>query len=185
MLIGRQLELMNELVQGLQQRRGDTRAHAAWRELRDRAAAHFQAREQILLPALRRGGWKGLNNEALVAHMDLKRALAALCICEPADSDFPQVLRGFSHALEQQQLADKLWIVSSLRRLTSESERRRMCEEIERLYAALIPPADHYLEAALHTRPGIAVLQDAAVVLSSLPGMAPPMRPPRRSDDHA
>lgn len=175
LLIGRQLDALNELTRTLAHAAGDTGARIACRELRDRAAAHCQVREQIVLPALQRGRWRGLNNEALAAHMELKRALAALCICEPGDADFPGVLRGFADALEQQRLADKLWIVPALRRLTTEAERRHLCEEIERLYDAAVPPPDHYLEMVPHPRPGQAMVDDAAVVLASL-GTAPSMR---------
>ena len=167
LLIDRQLDALSGLAHTLADAGGNTGDRIASREMRDRAAAHFQVREQIVLPALRRGGWRGLNNEALAAHVELKRALAALCICEPGDDDFPRVLHGFAEALEQQRLADKLWIVPTLRRVTGEAERRQLCEEIERLYDATIPPADHYLEVFPQRKPGQAVIEDAAVVLGS------------------
>lgn len=173
-LIGRQLEALTGLAHSLARTDGTAASSIAYRELRDRAAAHCQVREQIVLPALQRGGWKGLNNEALAAHMELKRALAALCICKPGDGDFSPVLRNFSNALEQQRLADKLWIVPSLRRLTSEADRRRLCEEIEQLYESLIPPPEHYAEVSAFRKPGEAMVEDATVVLSSL---GPPARP--------
>src|SRR5205085_6766026 len=92
LLIGHQIEALRQLAQCLRGAAGDPRDQLAWRELRDRAAAHFHMREQIVLPALQRRGWKGLNSEALAAHMDLKRALAALCICAPGEPDFDRVL---------------------------------------------------------------------------------------------
>jgi hypothetical protein len=168
LLIGRQLDELDVLSSALEHAEGGTGDLIVCRELRDRAAAHFQVREQIVLPALQRGGWKGLNNEALAAHVELKRLLAALCICEPGHGDFTRLLRNFRSALEQQRLADKEWIVPSLRRSTGETERRRLCEEIERLHEALVPPREHYLGVAEHRKPGVAVLQDAAIVLGSI-----------------
>jgi hypothetical protein len=168
-LLGRQLDALKELTSTLQRGRGDTTTdQIAYRELRDRAAAHFQVREQIVLPALQRGRWKGVNNEALAAHMELKRAVAALCVSEPDAAEFPSLLRHFAAALAEQQQADRRWIIPALRRLTSEAERRRLCTEIERLYTSLIPPAEHYLETMTHQRPGNALVEDATVVLGSL-----------------
>jgi len=170
LLIGRQLETLHLLAVALDANEGDPAGLLACRELRDRAAAHFQVREQSVLPALQRQGWKGLKSEALAAHMELKRALAALCICAPGDKDFPEALRTFRHALAQQRLADELWIVPTLRRITSVEERRAMCEQIEQLHDALVPPAEHYLAAAaagLHP-PGTALVEDATLVLRSL-----------------
>lgn len=169
LLLGRQLDALKELASTLQRARGhNTTDQVAYRELRDRAATHFQVREQIVLPALQRGRWKGLNNEALAAHMELKRALAALCVCEPGDPEFAALLRHFAAALAEQQQADRRWIIPALRRLTSEAERRHMCMEIERLYASLIPPAEHYLETMTHRRLGNALVEDVALVLGSL-----------------
>jgi hypothetical protein len=173
LLIGRQLDALSALVLTLERASGDSADRVACRELRDRAAAHAQVREQIVLPALQRGGWKGLGSEALAAHMELKRALAALCICEPGDGEFERVLQRFSTTLEQQRMADKLWIVPALRRLTSEADRRQLCEEIEVLYDSLIPPPDHYLESFGHTKPGQAVVQDAVVVLGAIGSASP------------
>jgi hypothetical protein len=167
--MGRQLHALKELASALRHARGGSSTNRiAYRELRDRAAAHFQAREQFVLPALQRGRWKGLNNEALAAHVELKRALAALCICEPGDADFPSLLRHFAAAVAQQQQADRRWIIPALRRLTTEAERHHLCTEIERLYASLIPPPEHYLETVPHRRPGNALVEDATVVLGSL-----------------
>jgi hypothetical protein len=167
--MGRQLNALKELASALQRTQGHTTAdQMAYRELRDRAAAHFQAREQFVLPALQRGRWKGLSSEALTAHMELKRALAALCVREPGDPDFPALLRHFASAVAEQQQADRRGIIPALRRLTTETERRRLCTEIERLYASLIPPAEHYLETVTHSRPGDALVEDATVVLGAL-----------------
>lgn len=167
-LMGSQLVALKGLAGALQRGQGLTQDQISHRELCDRGAAHFRAREQIMLPALQRGGWKGLNNEALAAHVELKRALAALCVTRPGEADFPGLLRHFAHAVEQQQLADELWILPSLRRVTTEGERRRMCKEIEQLYAAMVPPESHYLEVGGHRRPGDSLIEDATVVLSAL-----------------
>jgi hypothetical protein len=168
LLLGHQLDAMKTLVSALQRPQGPTFDQVNCRELRDRAAVHFQVREQIVLPALQHGRWKGVNSEALSAHVELKRLLAALWVCEPGDAEFPALLRQFSGALQRQQQADREWILPALRRLTTEAERRRLCEEIERLHATLVPPAQHYLEAVTRRRPGDALVQDAALVLSSL-----------------
>jgi hypothetical protein len=169
-LIGHQLQALHLLAQGLTGAQGDPRSQLACREVRDRAAAHFQVREQIVLPALQRRGWKGLTSEALAAHMDLKRALAALCICSPGDADFDQVLADFINGLAQQRLADELWVVPTLRRVMTTEERRLMCEEIERLQDALVPPPEHYLWSAANARTRLhtALVEDASLVLRSL-----------------
>ncbi|MED5618920.1 hypothetical protein [Ideonella sp. BN130291] len=170
LLIGHQLEALHRLTQALQDAEGDALDQQAWRELRDRAAAHFHMREQIVLPALQRRGWKGLNSEALAAHMELKRALAALCICSPGEPDFDRVLAGFADRLAQQRLADELWTVPTLRRLMSAEERRLMCEEIEQLQDTMVPPQEHYLWSAARGDggPGTTVVEDASLVLRSL-----------------
>ncbi len=168
LLIGEQLTALRRLAESLHACSGDAADLLACRELRDRAAAHVQVREQVLLPVLRNGGWKGLNSEALAAHMDLKRALAALCICTPGDADFAQALRTFGNALSQQRLADELWIVPSLRQLTTVDERRDLCDDIERLHDTLVPPPGHYITSDVAAKPGSGLLLEATVVLNSL-----------------
>ena len=174
-LIGQQLEAMRELAQPLSACDAATVDLTSWRELRDRAAAHVQVRDQLVLPALQRRGWQGLHSEALRAHIEFKLALAALCICPPGRADFQRALIDFAHALEQQRLADALWIVPALRRSSTAEERRLLCSEIERLHEAMVPPPAHYLAAtSLTSSPGAALVEDAALVLRSLGEAADP-----------
>jgi hypothetical protein len=169
LLIGQQLDALGDLARSLAEPgRMDAAGHVLYRELRDRASAHCQVREQIVLPVLQRSRWKGLTSEALAAHMDLKRALAALCIIGPAEPDFPRMLALFQDAVAQQRLADDLWLMPSLRQVSTVEQRRLMCVEIERLQESLIPPADHYLITGVEGKLGAGLVEDAAVVLGLL-----------------
>jgi hypothetical protein len=162
-LLGEQLNALDDLARSLAVPCNDVGIHATWRELRDRAAAHLQVREQIVLPVLQRGQRRARLEDIAPSHAELKRALAALCICEPGEPDFEAVLDDFRNAVQAQRGADEVFTVPTLRRLTTEPERRLMCEEIERLYEALIPPTLHYYLAQ-----ATGVAEDAAVVLRSL-----------------
>jgi len=169
LLIGQQLDALGDLAKSLgEPGRGDAACHVLYRELRDRAAAHCQVREQIVLPVLQRSRWKGLSSEALAAHMDLKRTLAALCIVGPGEPDFARMLALFQEAVAQQRLADELWLMPSLREVSTVEQRRLMCNEIERLQESLIPPADHYLVTGVEGKPGSGLVEDATVVLTLL-----------------
>lgn len=161
--IGEQLDALTRLARRLMHDDGSATRRLAWRELMDRAAAHFHVREKVVLETFRQAGWKGMNSDALAAHLQLKRALAALCICPPGEPDFGELLQRFNEAVAHQRGADELWIVPALRMITTGDQRRAICEEIEQLYDTLVPPASHYLDSE-H------LAEDAAVVLSSLAG---------------
>ena len=168
-LLGEQLEALRELADGLLDGPSDPTRLLNCRELKDRAAAHCQVREKVVLPVLRQRGWSDANSEAMAAHLELKRTLAALCICAPGEDDFAHALQQFAAALERQRQADAQWLVPALRLLTTVDERRLVCEQVEQWQEALVPPPEHYLATApLPDRPGAALLADAALVLKSL-----------------
>jgi hypothetical protein len=169
-LLGEQLDALDRLVRVLAQTPPGASQRAAWREVLDRASAHFHVREQIVNAAFRHAGWRGLDGDAQAAHLELRRALAALCICEPGDTDFEGFLARFAQALASQREVDETVVVPALRALLSREDRRQLCELIETMQEALVPPPSHYLD-------GESLVDDAALVLTSLgPRAASPER---------
>jgi hypothetical protein len=160
-LLGEQLDALDRLVRILAQAGPGAARRAAWREVLDRASAHFHVREQIVNAAFRHAGWRGLDGDAQAAHLEMRRALAALCICEPGDADFDGFLERFADALAHQRVVDEDVVVPALRALLSREDRRQLCELIETMQDALVPPPSHYLG-------GETLVDDAAVVLTSL-----------------
>jgi len=148
------------------------------RELCDRAVLHVRAREQVIMPALLRAGWQGLSAETQGVHLRFKRALANLVVNQPGTAHFDSALRGFDEAVAQLAADDEYAFIPALRAATELSERRAMCRDIELMYQSFEPPVPQV--GPEPEQPPSALVEEAALVLSSLAGVPASDRAPRQ-----
>lgn len=161
-LLGAQLARLESIADALSCASAAARPQLL-RELLDRGALHVRVREQLLFPVLRRARWKGVNSETLKVHVRLKRALAELMVT-PAQSDrFNDLLHKFAQGVALQLAEDARAFVPALRAASDIDERRALCREIELL---------HDKETTPSGPPAPGLVEEAALVLRSLPGLA-------------
>jgi hypothetical protein len=177
-LLGEQLMKMRELLAQLPGCGDERVLKRIVRELCDRAALHVRAREQVIMPALLRAGWQGLSAETQGVHLRFKQALANLVVNQPGTGHFEVALRGFDQAVADLARDDEYAFIPALRAATDLSERRAMCRDIELMYQSFEPPVPQ--AGPEPEQAPVALVEEAALVLSSLAGMPAGNRVPPR-----
>jgi len=142
------------------------------RELCNRASLHVVSRERFVLPAWQRAGWKNLSSDTLVAYVNFKRALAELLVCPPGKPGFAAALHGFLQAVAQQRIEDEQVLMPALRKALDVADRRTVFNDIEALYENAPVRTDEPASPEPGQLSVHALLDEAQVVLSSLPNDA-------------
>ncbi len=140
-----------------------------YRELCNRASLHVVSRERFVLPAWQRAGWRNLSSDTLVAYVNFKRALAELLVCPPGKPGFAAALHGFLQAVAQQRTEDEQVLMPALRKALDVTDRRTVFNDIEALYENAPVQTDVPASPEPGQPPVQALLDEAQVVLSSLP----------------
>lgn len=166
-LLGEQLARIEALVDRLKASPPKAVQKALFRELCDRAALHIHAREHILMPVIRRAGWRGVCSETLVAHVEFKRRLADLVVQTEEGPRFLEALQALEEAVERQMVEDEIGFVPTLRAVTDLSERRALCHDMELMYQRMSSYEAPWRDTGMES-PWASLREEAAIVLSSL-----------------
>jgi hypothetical protein len=167
-LLTRQLVEISELAEQLRANLGRPGAARLHRELCNCATLHVLARERFLLPAWARAGYKDLRLDTLAPHVEFKRHLAELMVAKPSEAaSFQAVLEAFVIAARTQREVDEKLLVPALQRTVDLAERRFVMNDIDHLYGLVGRSVADLDEATLT---GAGLLEDARIVLRSLPG---------------
>jgi len=143
-------------------------------ELAKALGGHLSALEYVVLPALSRCGWRGVDSHVLVEHMILKRHLADLLTLERGSEQFEAETQDLCNQIEAQADREQLELLPALRECLDEGERAMLASEVEaRLSAYLgdlrMPGSQKNIDPPTAEE----LLQEAKVVLASLPNARP------------
>lgn len=150
----------------------DSAANAVlFNELAKALGGHLSALEYVVLPALSRCRWRGLDSQLLVGHMTLKRHLADLLTLERDSDQFRAQLTDFCRQVEAHADQEQLVLLPAIRECLDEGERAMLASEVESRLGA-------YLDEVARKGPALAaaplptaddLLREAQVVLTTLP----------------
>jgi hypothetical protein len=139
-------------------------------EMAKALGGHLTAMEYVVLPALSRSGWRGVDSRVLVEHMILKRHLADLLTLPRGSAQFEAELQDLCGQIEQQADREQLELLPVLRESLGEGERAMLASEVEaRLGAYLGDLRTPGTEKNVDPSNAEDLLQEAKVVLASLP----------------
>ncbi|MDR7332723.1 hypothetical protein [Roseateles asaccharophilus] len=111
----------------------------AHRELCDRAALHAQARDEIVLPVVRRAGHAGAVATIIGQQQCLKDALAMCLIRPTSHPQWREALEAFLTAVQQQMAGDVTLLGPLLKEATDATQRRLLCERLQERFDRLAP----------------------------------------------
>lgn len=139
-------------------------------EMAKALGGHLSVMEYVVLPAMSRCGWHGVDSQVLVEHMILKRHLADLLTLERGSAQFDAELQDLCNQVEAQADREQLQLLPALREWLGEGERAMLASEVESRLGAYLgelrAPGEH-TDADPPTVEEL--LQEAKVVLASLP----------------
>lgn len=141
-------------------------------ELAKALGGHLSALEYVVLPALSRCGWRGLDSRLLVSHMQVKRHLADLLTLERGSDQFHAQLQDFCRQVEAHADREQLVLLPALRECLDEGERAMLASEVESRLGAYLDEVTRKGPALIATPPPSAdeLLREAQLVLATLPG---------------
>lgn len=163
--------VLSWLAHRLQQSHDADANAVLFNELAKALGGHLSALEYVVLPALSRCHWRGLDSTLLLGHMRLKRHLADL-LTLPRDSDqFRAQLADFCEQVQAQADQEQLGLLPAIRECLDEGERALLAGEVESRLGA-------YLDEVARAGPALGALpppsadelmREAKLVLGALP----------------
>ena len=129
--------------------------------------AHQTVIDQTVIPALEACGWRGLSSDVLTGHMALKRSFAELLTLRRESTGFDASLAGLMRQLARQCELEDRKLLPLLTDSLSESQREVLAFEAEAHLTHIL--GDMPLENAEPALPATELLEEAQLVLSSLP----------------
>lgn len=148
-----------------------TRKALLFNEFARALGAHQTVIDQVVIPALKSCGWRGLSSDVLAGHMALKRSLAELLTQRPGSASFDAALEPvlLELGLQSSRECDKL--LPLLHRLLAADQLAMLAYDAELQLAKLLGDGSH-LDDIDSAQPADELLAEAHVVLASLPGTA-------------
>jgi hypothetical protein len=138
-------------------------------ELAKALGGHLSVMEYVVMPAMSRCGWRGVSSQVLIEHMILKRHLADLLTLERGSDQFEAELQDLCGQVEAQADREQLELLPALRECLGEGERAMLASEVESRLGAYLgelrAPGEHRDDPPTVED----LLQEAKVVLASLP----------------
>lgn len=148
--------------------------NALFDDLAKGLGGHFAALERVVLPALLRAR-ASLGSDVLLGAMALKRELAALLTLDRRTPEFEARLPALCEAVELQADREQLGLLPLVRQTLSPRERAHLAWEVTASMQSRLgdhPVLEIPARAVEPPRSIREALEQAAVVLSSLPGSA-------------
>jgi hypothetical protein len=139
-------------------------------ELAKALGGHISVMEYVVLPAMSRCGWHGVDSQVLVEHMVLKRHLADVLTLERGSAQFQAEVQDLCNQVEAQADREQLELLPALRECLGKGERAMLASEVESRLGAYLgelrAPGEH---KDVDPPTAEELLQEAKVVLASLP----------------
>jgi hypothetical protein len=129
--------------------------------------AHQTVIDQTVIPALKACGWRGLSSDVLTGHMALKRSFAELLTLRADSPDFEPSLSALMRQLTRHCELEDRKLLPLLTECLSESQREILAFEAEAHLTQIL--GDMPMQDADLAQPATALLEEAQLVLSSLP----------------
>ena len=146
---------------------GSSAVSSMFNEFARALGAHQTVIDQTVIPALKGVGWRGLSSDVLTGHMSLKRNFAELLTLRHDDAEFDRALARLMRQLERQSELEDRKLLPLLTEALSESQREMLAYEAEGHLTQIL--GDMPLENAELAQPANELLEEAALVLGSLP----------------
>jgi hypothetical protein len=163
-----QLSAVALLLEEVAATRGAHR-RSAYADLTQRAAAYAWTDSHVVVPALRRARWRGVRSDLLTASAQFQRALAEMLVVDPDASAFAQSLIAFRQAVSSlTAVVEQDTLAGALQNADVDSDPLALLE-VGRAFAG--PP-----HAPFDLSNATALVQDASIVLASLPAERPAER---------
>jgi hypothetical protein len=139
-------------------------------ELAKALGGHLSALEDVVLPALSRSGWAGIDLQVVVEHMVLKHHLAELLTMARRSDAFETGCSALCERIEAQAQREQMHLLPAVRKGLDEGERAMLAIEVEAHLGAYLselrtPGAHRDAEPSTAEQ----LLEDAQLVLASLP----------------
>ncbi|HEY0858824.1 MAG TPA: hypothetical protein VGE16_17300 [Albitalea sp.] len=150
-----------------------TRQSLLFNEFARALGAHQMVVDQVVIPALKSCGWRGLSSDVLAGHMGLKRSLAELLTLRPGSASFDAALGTLllDTSLQTGREHDKL--LPLLHQLLDAEQLVMLAYDAEVRLAQLVGDGSRLDDIDI-AQPVDELLAEAHVVLASLPGTATP-----------
>jgi hypothetical protein len=129
--------------------------------------AHQTVIDQTVIPALKACGWRGLSSDVLTGHMALKRSFAELLTLRRESAGFDTSLADLMTRLARQCELEDRKLLPLLTDCLGESQREMMAFDAEAHLTQIL--GDMPVERAELAQPATELLEEAQLVLSSLP----------------
>ena len=130
--------------------------------------AHQTVVDQTIVPALKRCGWRGLSSDVLTGHLALKRQLAETLTLRTSTAFDEAIPRLIARSVQQCVLEqDKL--MPLLHQYLDDDQREALAAEAEQHLTRLLGEGRHLPEDSGLTPQANDLVEEAYVVLSSLP----------------
>lgn len=137
---------------------------------------HLLAIEGCVLPAIQRHGWKGVHAGMLVAHFELKAATAQLVVADPATDDFGAAVDRLKNHLDRERGIEHGELLPAIESTLPPEERRQLGIDVDLQLSRSV--GELAAAAELRELPPSDPIEEARVVLSSLPGAGLVDEPP-------
>jgi len=166
--------VLDWLAQRLQAVRPGRGRAVLFNEFARALGAHQTVIDKTVLPALKVCGWHGVTSDLLTGHMALKRLLAEALTLERDPSRFDEVVGRLVGGATRQCALERDKLFAVLLECLDESQRWSMALEAEQHLTRLLGETPTVHEDAEFGADAEALLEEAYVVLGSLPSTARP-----------
>ncbi len=129
--------------------------------------------DRTVLPALRTCGWRGVTSDLLSGHMALKRQLAEVLTLSQESSAFDEASRQLAEQVGQQRRREQDKLLSVLHECLDDSQRSMLALDAELHLTSLLGHTPESFESSGFERAADELLEEAYVVLRSLPAGLP------------
>ena len=136
--------------------------------------AHQTVIDQTVLPALKECGWHGVSSDVLRGHMALKRLLAEALTLERDPAGFDEVLNRLAPQVKAHCELEQRKLIPVLHRCLDDEQRSLMAVDAEQHLTRLLGETPKVHEDADFATNAEDLVEEAYVVLGSLPGLGGP-----------